>query len=64
MTANEWAAIIERSDSLRLPRNEREARQAIRLTLAVEANAGNAPVGFVTDPRYLLRDGPFGHRDG
>lgn len=54
-----WLEVLERSDSLRAvrPPNEQAARQAVRFYVGAEANAGLHPVGWVSDPRWLVSDG-------
>lgn len=54
MSPERWNQILERSDSLRLSRRDEEATDALRTYLHQEAECGRAPIGWVSDPRYLL----------
>jgi hypothetical protein len=58
MTASRWMALLRQSDSLRaIMVDDGVARHALRVYLSMEADAGRLPVGWVSDPRYLVPDG-------
>jgi hypothetical protein len=60
VTPERWNEILERSRDVGpvRPPNEGLARGAVRVHLVMSANAGDGPVGIVTDRRYLLPDPP------
>ena len=60
MTPERWQQILSQSSSLGPVRsgNEMAARGAVRVQLAMSANAGDGPVGVLTDRRYLVPDPP------
>jgi hypothetical protein len=54
MNQSDWIDILARSDSLRPVINIQDARAAVRLELWYSAACGEAPVGIVSHPDYLI----------
>jgi hypothetical protein len=56
MTPERWNEILARSHDVGpiRPPNEGLARGAVRVYLVISANAGDGPIGIVTDRRCLL----------